>query len=174
MSKTLGNGIPLSAAITSENIEKEAFEKGFYFYTTHANDPLPAAVGLKVIEIVMRDRLAERVRVLGERLTAGLLKLKEKHGCIGDVRGRGLLIGVEFVSDRITKEPAAHIGDALTDSMRELGLSANISRQKGAGRVIKIAPPLNQTDEELEESLAMFEEALRTTEGTMPLSKYIG
>jgi len=109
--------------------------------------------------------------LLGERLTASLLKLKEKYGCIGDVRGRGLLTGVEFVSDRITKEPAAHIEDALTVRMRELGLSANILRQKGVGQVIRMAPPLNLTDGELADSLAMFEEPLRTTGGTMPLSK---
>jgi 2,2-dialkylglycine decarboxylase (pyruvate) len=68
LSKTLGAGLPLSATITSPAIEDRAHEKGFLFYTTHVNDPLPAVVGLKVIDILLRDRMAERVQVAGARL----------------------------------------------------------------------------------------------------------
>ena len=72
LSKTLGAGLPLSAVMTSDAIAAEADARGFNFYTTHVNDPLPAAVGLKVLEIVVRDRLAERAQTLGARLAAGL------------------------------------------------------------------------------------------------------
>lgn len=169
LSKTLGNGIPLSAVVTSKEIEETCFERGFLFYTTHINDPLPAAVGLKVLEIVVRDGLVERSRVAGLRLNEGLLKLKEKYGCIGDVRGRGLMAGVEIVGDRETKEPANELGAALMKRMTELGLSANLSTMKSFGGVFRIAPPITITDEELEMGLAIFEEALRTTPGTMSL-----
>ena len=91
LSKTLGAGLPLAAVLTTPEIEERCHERGFLFYTTHASDPLPAAVGLKVLEIVVRDRLTERARELGEYLRAGLLALKQRHECIGDVRGRGLL-----------------------------------------------------------------------------------
>ena len=96
LSKTLGAGLPLAAVMTTEQISQTADERGFLFYTTHVNDPLPAMVGLKVVEIVQRDGLAARAAKLGERLKRGLLSLKQRYPCIGDVRGRGLLLGVEF------------------------------------------------------------------------------
>ena len=100
LSKTLGNGIPLSAVVTSEEIEKLCRERDYCFYTTHVIDSLPAAVGDKVFEIVVRDNLVENSRIIGSQLKAGLEKLKERYACIGDVRGRGLMCGMEIVKDR--------------------------------------------------------------------------
>ena len=169
LSKTLGNGIPLSAVVTSEEIGRVAEERGFLFYTTHANDPLPAAVGLKVLDIVMRDRLPARSKCLGEKLHKGLRALQERYGCIGDVRGRGLMAGVEIVSDRVTKAAAIELGKRLSARMMELGLSASISARTAFSGCIRIAPPLVMTDEELEKGLSIMEEAFKTTEGSMPL-----
>src|SRR3546814_10111238 len=67
------------------------------FVTTHVNDPLPAAVALKVLEVIKRDQLIDRSKILSARLLRGLQNLMQKHQCIGDVRGRGLLLGVEFI-----------------------------------------------------------------------------
>jgi 4-aminobutyrate aminotransferase-like enzyme len=169
LSKTLGNGLPLAAVVTSTEIEKTCFDRGFLFYTTHVNDPLPAAVGLKVLEIVVRDGLVERSWKAGLRLKAGLEELKRKYGCIGDVRGRGLMCGVEIVANKETKEPAIGLGEILATKMMELGLSANILAMRSFGGFFRIAPPITITDEELEMGLKIFEEALRTTEGTMPV-----
>ena len=99
LSKTLGAGLPLAAVLTTPEVEERAHEQGFLFYTTHVSDPLPAAVGLAVLDVVARERLAERAIVAGRRLAAGLAELQERHECIGDVRGRGLLLGVEIVAD---------------------------------------------------------------------------
>src|SRR5262245_57880238 len=79
LSKTLGAGLPLAAMLTTPEIEDAAAERGFVFYTTHASDPLPAAVGRKVIEVILRERLSERARLLGERLRDGLLALQQRH-----------------------------------------------------------------------------------------------
>lgn len=168
LSKTLGNGLPLAAVVTSKEIEETCFERGYLFYTTHVNDPLPAAVGLKVLDIVVRDGLVERSRVAGLKLKAGLERLQSQYGCIGDVRGRGLMCGVEIVGDRATKVPSLELGDALARKMTSLGLSANLATMKSFGGVFRIAPPITISDKELEMGLAIFEEALRTTEGTMP------
>ncbi|RFU32815.1 hypothetical protein B7463_g3491, partial [Scytalidium lignicola] len=170
LSKTLGNGLPLSAVITSDEIAKVTEERNFMFYTTHANDPLPASVGLKVLEIVLRDDLVSRSRAMGEKLQAGLLRLMDQYGCIGDIRGRGLMAGVEIVSNRETKAPAIEFGRKLSSRMMDLGLSASISARTTFSGCIRIAPPLTITEEELEAGLAIFEEALRTTEGSMPLN----
>ncbi|KAH8814813.1 dialkylglycine decarboxylase [Xylogone sp. PMI_703] len=169
LSKTLGNGLPLSAVVTSDEIARVTEERDFMFYTTHANDPLPASVGLKVLEIVLRDDLVSRSREMGAKLQAGLHRLMERYGCIGDVRGRGLMAGVEIVSNRETKAPAIQFGKRLSARMMELGLSASISARTTFSGCIRIAPPLTITDDELHAGLAIFEEALKTTEGSMPL-----
>ena len=123
LSKTLGAGLPLAATITTSEIEEKCHERGFLFYTTHVSDPLPASVGLKVVEIVLRDRLAERAREAGGRLKTGLQTLMQRHECVGDVRGHGLLIGMEIVRDRHSREPDNERGEAITAMCLKLGLS---------------------------------------------------
>ena len=158
LSKTLGVGLPLSAVMTSEAISVVADEREFLFYTTHVNDPLPAAVGVKVLEIVQRDRLAERARVLGARLAAGLQGLQQRYECVGDVRGRGLLLGMEFAP--VAGRDAASISDAVTDIAMELGLSANIVRGGASGGTMRIAPPLTVTEGEIDLGIELLDAAI--------------
>ncbi|KAH7068876.1 pyridoxal phosphate-dependent transferase [Paraphoma chrysanthemicola] len=169
LSKTLGNGIPLSAVLTSNRIARHAKENGFLFYTTHINDPLPAAVGDKVLEIVIRDDLCARSARLGVQLQAGLKRLQSRYGCIGDVRGRGLMAGCEIVSDRRTKAGAPEVGKAVSDKMVQMGLWAQLATMASFGGVFRIAPPITVTEEQIDFALEIMEEALRTTPGTMPL-----
>lgn len=159
LSKTLGAGLPLSATVTTGAIEQDCYDKDFLFYTTHAADPLPAAVGRKVVEIVVRDRLAERARELGGYLKSQLLDLQQRHPIIGDVRGRGLLLGVELVSDRRTKTPAPEAGAAISRRCLELGACLNIGRQAMSG-VFRIAPPLIVGRDEIDRAMAIFDQAL--------------
>ncbi len=159
LSKTLGAGMPLAATITTSEIERHCHDKGFLFYTTHAADPLPAAVGRKVVEIVMRDRLAERARDLGGYLKDQLRDLQQRHPIIGDVRGRGLLLGVELVSDRRAKTPALEAGMAISQRCLELGACLNIGRRSMAS-VFRIAPPLTATRDEIDRAMAIFDQAL--------------
>jgi 2,2-dialkylglycine decarboxylase (pyruvate) len=159
LSKTLGAGLPLSATVTTTEIEERCHDKGFLFYTTHAADPLPAAVGRKVIEIVVRDRLAERARDLGDYLKSQLRGLQQRHPIIGDVRGRGLLLGVELVTDRQTKTPALEAGMAISQRCLDLGACLNIGRRSAAS-VFRIAPPLTTTRDEIDKAIAIFDQAL--------------
>ena len=165
LSKTLGAGLPLAAVLTTDEIEERAHARGFLFYTTHVSDPLPAAVGLKVVELVVRDRLAERAEEAGQRLRAGLAELQQRYECVGDVRGRGLLVGMEIVGDRASKKPAPELGAAITRRCFELGLSMNITALPGMGGVFRIAPPLTITDDELDLGLAILDEAMADTSG---------
>jgi 2,2-dialkylglycine decarboxylase (pyruvate) len=160
LSKTLGAGLPLAAVLTTAEIEEQAHERGFLFYTTHVSDPLPAAVGLAVLEVVARDQLADRAVQAGERLRRGLLELQERHECIGDVRGRGLLVGVEIVADRASRKPAPETGTAISRRCLELGLSMNIVQLPSMGGVFRIAPPLTVTDAELDLGLDMLDRAI--------------
>lgn len=169
LSKTLGNGLPISAVVTSNEIESVCSERDYFFYTTHVNDPLPAAVGDKVLEIVFRDNLIEHAQRVGQVLHNGLCKLKSRYGCIGDVRGRGLMAGVEIVADRETKQPALELAKRIGDKAYKLGVWANLSSHPSFGGTFRIAPPITVTAVQVEEGLAMLEEALATTEGSMPL-----
>ncbi len=163
LSKTLGAGLPLSAVQTSDAIAAEAARREFLFYTTHVNDPLPAAVGLKVLEIVQRDGLTERANTMGARLAAGLRGLQQRYECIGDVRGRGLLMGLEFRS--YGGRDAGAISDAVTDMALELGLSANIVRAGASQGVMRIAPPLTVSDAEVDLGVDLLGEAVARVMG---------
>ena len=160
LSKTLGAGLPLSAVMCSAEVEERCHQRGFLFYTTHVSDPLPAAVGLKVLEVVQRDDLTARARLMGARLEKGLRELQSRHECIGDVRGRGLLRGVEIVADRTTKIPASELGAAITRACMSLGLSMNIVQLPGMGGVFRIAPPLTVSEQEIDLGVELLDKAI--------------
>jgi len=160
LSKTIGAGLPLAAVVTSTEIEERCHERGYLFFTTHVADPLPAAVGITVLDVIARDGLVARADELGQYLHKGLIELQEKHACIGDVRGRGLLRGIELVTDRETKTPAEALGKRVTDECLARGLHMNIVQLRGMGGVVRIAPPLTVSTEELDLGLAILDQAL--------------
>lgn len=158
LSKTLGAGLPLAAVLTTPEIEERCHQRGFLFYTTHASDPLPAAVGLKVLEIVVRDRLSERAREMGDYLRAGLMALKQRHECIGDVRGRGLLVGLDLVKDRASKAPAPDLAQRVARTCLDLGMMTSVVR--GGFGIFRIAPPITVTTPEIDLALEIFDKAI--------------
>ncbi|MEU3902049.1 aspartate aminotransferase family protein [Streptomyces sp. NPDC045251] len=161
VSKTLGAGLPLAAVLTSPEIEQRAHDRGFLFFTTHVSDPLPAAVGNTVLDVLVRDRLDERARVLGTALRDRLDKLAVRHEVVGDVRGRGLLLGMELVGDDVLGPGGAdRLGAAVTARCFELGLHMNIVQLPGMGGIFRIAPPLTAGDEEIARGVDILDEAL--------------
>jgi 2,2-dialkylglycine decarboxylase (pyruvate) len=141
LSKTLGGGLPLAATVVSDALEQDCHEKGFLHVTSHVSDPLPAHVALAVLD------------VLAEELAA-------KYDIIGDIRGFGLLQGVELVRDRATREPDAELGREITRRCMELGLSMNIVAVGKMAAVWRIAPPLTVTRTEIERGLAILDQAM--------------
>ncbi|WP_410668180.1 aspartate aminotransferase family protein [Amycolatopsis sp. cmx-4-68] len=160
LSKTLGAGLPLAAVLTSAEIEQEAHERGFLFFTTHVSDPLPAAVGNTVLDVLTRDRLDARALELGALLRHGLEEIAERHEVVGDIRGRGLLAGLELVVDRETKRGSDELGARVTQRCLELGLHMNIVQLPGMGGVFRIAPPLTASEEEIALGLSILDEAI--------------
>jgi 2,2-dialkylglycine decarboxylase (pyruvate) len=160
LSKTLGAGLPLAAVVTSAEVEQRTHERGYLFFTTHVSDPLPAAVGLTVLRVLERDGLVAQAAERGERLRAGLLELQQRHECVGDVRGRGLLQGIELVSDRDSRTPADELGRRVTAECLALGLHMNVVQLPGMGGVFRIAPPLTVSDAELDLGLEILDQAL--------------
>src|SRR3990167_2559921 len=157
LSKTLGAGMAMSSVQTSDEIAELAEKRGFMFVTTHVNDPLPASVALKVLEIIQRDQLVEQSRVLGARLRKGLQNLMQRYQSIGDIRGRGLLLGMEFVPTRGVS--ATEISQKVTEIALERGLSANITEALSSG-VLRFAPPINSTEAEIDFGLSVLDASI--------------
>lgn len=160
LSKTLGAGLPLAAVVTSAEIEQLAHERGFLFFTTHVSDPLVAAVGNTVLDVLLADKLDERARALGEFLREGLADIADRHEVVGDIRGSGLLAGLELVTDRASKRSDDALGARVTRRCLELGLHMNIVQLPGMGGVFRIAPPLTATEEELALGLTILDQAI--------------
>jgi 4-aminobutyrate aminotransferase/(S)-3-amino-2-methylpropionate transaminase len=157
--KSIAAGLPLSAITAREEI-MQSVPKGT-IGGTYAGNALACASALKVIEIMQRDKLAERSLEIGEKVTARYKEMQQKYSCIGDVRGLGAMIGIEFVKDQETKEPDAGLTSAIIQECAQHGLlveSAGIY-----GNVIRFLAPLVITDEQLEAGLDIFEAAVGST-----------
>ena len=107
--------------------------------------------------------LVARARDAGSRLESGLRDIMAEHACVGDVRGRGLLLGMEIVSDRESMAPDHERGARISARCLDLGLSMNVVQRVGAGGVFRIAPPLTVTDAELDRGLEILAEAIAGT-----------
>ncbi len=161
MSKTLGGGLPLAAVATTAKIEEALHEKHFTFYTSHVSDPLTAEVGLAVLKVIEDERLVARSNEMGGYLRNRFAELQQRHEVIGDVRGLGLLVGVELVRDRQSRLPAHELGALTTRKCFEKGLSMNIRRRPERGAVWRIAPPLTVSHDEIDRAITILDEALR-------------
>jgi 2,2-dialkylglycine decarboxylase (pyruvate) len=171
LSKTLGGGIPIGAVLTSAEIEAGCYERGFVHVTSHVSDPLPAAAARAVLDVVLQDDLPARAARQGARLEGHLRELQARHEAVGDVRGLGLLWGVELVEERESRRPAEALGLALSEECERRGLSINLVRggTGGAANCLRMAPPLTISDGEvdlaaeiLDASLAAVTAAART------------
>lgn len=166
LSKTLGAGLPVAAVVTSADIEQVCHDRGFLFFTTHVSDPLAAAVALTVLRVIQRDDLVLRTELLGRQLGERLLDLQQRYEEVGDTRGRGLLRGLELVTDKATKTPADTLGKAVTAACLERGLHLNIVQLPGMGGIFRIAPPLTIGEDELHSGLDILEASLKTVLAT--------
>jgi 4-aminobutyrate aminotransferase/(S)-3-amino-2-methylpropionate transaminase len=154
--KSIAAGLPLSAITAREEI-MQSVPKGTIGGTFSGN-PLSCAAALKVIEIMQRDKLANRALEIGHVVTERYLSWKEKYSCVGDVRGLGAMIGIEFVKDKETKEADAELTAALVKECAEHGLL--IESAGVYGNVVRFLAPLVITDEQLEAGLGIFEKAI--------------
>lgn len=156
MAKGIGNGVPLGAVTTRMEIA-EALTQRIHFNTFGGN-PVCMAAGLAVIDAIDEDGLQENSRVVGKRLKDGFKALAKQHQVIGDVRGMGLMLGVELVRDRKTKEPAKKETLALLEAAREMGVLVG----KGGldGNVLRVKPPMCITAEDADFTLDVLDRAL--------------
>jgi 4-aminobutyrate aminotransferase-like enzyme/Ser/Thr protein kinase RdoA (MazF antagonist) len=139
LGKPIGNGHPIGVVITSPAIAA-SFAEGPEFFSTFGGSNLSCVVGAEVLRIVEDEQLMSNARDMGNLLFAGLRKLQEEHECIGDVRGYGLFVGVDLVSDQASRQPATQIADYVKNRMREQRIL--MGSEGPADNVLKIRPPL--------------------------------
>ena len=161
LSKTAGGGAPLSVMATSADIEEKAFKRGYTGGSTHANDPLICAAGLAVLQVVVDEDLPRQALEKGEFLRTQFQHWAEKYEMIGNIRGRGLLMGIEFVRNRDTREPAEKEGAQFSQLCMDKGLIVSIIRMPGMNSVCRMAPPLTISSDELGRALEIMESALK-------------
>ncbi|MGO1948968.1 MAG: aspartate aminotransferase family protein, partial [Mycobacteriaceae bacterium] len=164
LSKTLGAGLPLAAVLTTAALEQKAHHNGFIFYTSHVNDPVVAAVGNTVLDVIEDEGLLDNAGERAAQLSAGLRDLVDRHDIVGDARGRGLLQGLEIVESSASKVRSETLGNRITDTCFDLGLHMNIVNLPGMGGVFRIAPPLTVTADEIDEGLTILGQAIEDVE----------
>jgi len=127
-------------------------------FNTYANNPVSMAAGLAVLDIIDEDGLQENCRVLGARFKRGLLKLQQSYHLIGDVRGKGLMLGVELVRDRGEKTPARQEVLDMLEALREM--SVLVGKGGLDGNVLRIKPPMCITEADVDYALDALDSAL--------------
>jgi 4-aminobutyrate aminotransferase len=158
LGKPLGGGLPLSAVVG----RRELLDVDTYSLSTLSGSPVPCAAALATLDVIEEERLAANAARMGESLQAGLRALAARHPLIGEVRGQGLMIGVELVRDQATKEPAAREAARLVYRCFELGLLVIYCGL--TGNVIEMTPPLTIGDAEVSEALEILDQALGDVE----------
>ncbi len=159
MAKGIGNGAPLGAVVTTRKIAETLAQRTHF--NTFGGNPVVTAQGKAVLEVIERENLQANSLAMGQRIIEGLVRLKEKHSLIGDVRGKGLLLGIELVKDRATKEPAKAECAQLLERCRDLGLLLG----KGGlhGQTIRFSPPMCIHEKDADFLLAVLDQALAQT-----------
>ena len=158
VAKAIANGLPLSAIATRRELQVRWGRSAHG--STYGGNPVACAAGIAVLETIADEDLVANAAARGAELTSGLERLKAEDDRIGDVRGPGLMIGVELVRDRATREPDGDLATALVARSAELGLlvlSCGLAHQ-----VVRWIAPIDVTSAEISEAIEIFGEALRT------------
>ena len=149
LGKSIGNGHPMAAVFTTKEIASSLGEMEWFSST--GGNPVSCAIGNAVLDVIEDEGLQEQAKEHGEYFLNGLRKLKESYSAIGDIRGRGLFIGIEFVHDRIKLEPNAEEAERVVREMRDLGVL--LSTDGPHHNVIKIKPPMVLTRQDIDMTL---------------------
>lgn len=157
MAKGIGNGAALGAVVTTPEIAQALTQR--IHFNTYGGNPVACTQGRAVLDAIESDGIQANAARVGARLHASLDALASKHDLIGDVRGLGLMLGVELVKDRATKEPAKEETARVLEACRELGLL--IGKGGLSGNVLRIKPPMCLSEADAEFAIAVLDEALR-------------
>jgi alanine-glyoxylate transaminase / (R)-3-amino-2-methylpropionate-pyruvate transaminase len=157
MAKGIGNGCPLGAVVTTPKIAQILTQR--IHFNTFGGNPVVSAQGSAVLDVIEREKLQQNALKIGNRILDGLNRLKDKHNLIGDVRGRGLMLGIELVKDRKTKEPAKEECAQVLETAKEMGLLLG----KGGlwGQTVRFSPPMCLHEQDADFLLEVLDQAFQ-------------
>jgi 2,2-dialkylglycine decarboxylase (pyruvate) len=158
VSKHFGAGLPISAVCTTVEIAERAVENGYFATRSHACDPITCAAGIASIDIVLEEKLPERAAAIEARVKAAVTTMAQRYDFIGDVRGRGVLLGIELVEDRETRKPANEMCREAVRRCEAKGLLVQARGSHARTNVIRLVPPMVCTDNEIDHGLTILEE----------------
>jgi 2,2-dialkylglycine decarboxylase (pyruvate) len=145
---------------TTAEIEATVIERGYTITHSHSNDPLACAAGIASLDVIEGENVPAKAAALGDYFKAHLAALAQRWEQIGDVRGRGLLLGVELVEDRHAKKPAFALGRAVHRYCFEKGLIFSLRRD---GSVLRFVPPVTTSEAQLDRAAELLDEALSSS-----------
>lgn len=155
MAKGIGNGFPLAAVVTTPEIA-QTMSHALHF-NTYGGNPIASAVGMSVLEELEKEKIQERCQDVGTYFLQGLAKLRDEISIIGDVRGKGLMIGVEMVKDTSTREPLSpQTMMQLWDMCKDRGII--LGRGGYHGNVFRVKPPMCITRADVDFSLLVLQD----------------
>ncbi|MDP7667712.1 MAG: aspartate aminotransferase family protein [Rhodospirillales bacterium] len=165
VSKHFGGGLPISAVCASAEVAERAVANGFFATRSHAADPVLCAAGLASLEVVVEDDLPARAARIERRIKDAFAALAREIELIGDVRGRGVLLGIELVTDRETRAPANSEAKAVLEFCENAGLLLQLRGTGDRRNVLRLVPPMTTSDEDIDRGISILENAIRAAVG---------
>ena len=157
MGKPMGNGHPLAGVVAGAGLVN-AFRKDIMYFNTFGGNPVQCAIGMAVLDVIEQEKLQENSLTTGQYIKDGLLKLKDKHAIIGDVRGHGLFIAAELVKDRSSKEGAVEECTRVVNEMKERGVL--LGKIGMYNNILKMRPPLPFSRDNADQLLSTLDDVL--------------
>lgn len=161
ISKHFGGGLPISAVCTTAKVARDAVKNGYFATRSHATDPLLCAAGTESLNIVEDEDMAGKAAKIETRIKGAFQKMAKEFESVGDIRGRGVLLGIEFVTDRVKKTPANAQTKMIFDYCLNKGLIFQIRGTRGLQNVIRLVPPMTTTKPELDRALSILYDAVK-------------
>ncbi len=165
ISKHFGGGLPISAVCTTAEIAERAVKAGYFATRSHAADPILCAAGEESLDIVVDEDMPGNAARIEKRIKAAFAEMEKEFELIGDVRGRGVLIGIEFVTDREAKTPANAEVQQMASYCLDNGLIFQLRGTRGDLNVIRLVPPMVTTDAEVDRAMSIMRDALVQVSG---------
>ena len=160
ISKHFGGGLPISAVCTTDKIAKLAVDAGYFATRSHATDPLLCAAGEESLKIVVEEDMPGRAARIERRIKRAFRNMAKEFDLIGDIRGRGVLLGIEFVTDRVKKTPANKEVSAMFEYCLSHGLIFQTRGVRDLKNVIRLVPPMTSTNVEVDRAMSIMYDAL--------------
>jgi len=157
MGKPMGNGHPIAGVVTRRDLVED-FSKKAHYFNTFGGNPVSCAAGLAVLDIIERENLQQNALDVGQYIIDGLSRLAEEHDCIGDVRGSGLFLALELVSDREARTPATELAESVVEGLREHGvLTGSIGPD---ANILKLRSPMTLSRDNADYFLSALKDSL--------------